>query len=99
MRGKCFTWFVVFSYVSSIALPLNTQIFRQAQAAEPIPPQAQPAPRGGTAGPTSRRSGAPSAGTGATRRRSQPTRAHTATASFSPFRGNGFAQFQSRRFS
>ena len=46
MRGKCFTWFVVFSYVSSIALPLNAQIFRQqAQAAEPTtPPQAQPAP-------------------------------------------------------
>ena len=44
MRGKCFTWFVVFSYVSSIALPLNAQIFRQAQAAEPIPPQTQPAP-------------------------------------------------------
>ena len=45
MRGKCFTWFVVFSYVSSIALPLNAQIFRQAQAAEPIPPQTQPAPQ------------------------------------------------------
>jgi general secretion pathway protein D len=45
MRGKCFTWFVVCSYVSSIALPLNAQIFRQAQAAEPItPPQTQPAP-------------------------------------------------------
>ena len=45
MRGKCFTWFVVFSYVSSVALPLNVQIFRQAQAAEPTtPPQAQPAP-------------------------------------------------------
>ena len=46
MRGKCFTWFVVCSYVSSIALPLNAQIFRQqAQAAEPTtPPQAQPAP-------------------------------------------------------
>ena len=44
MRGKCFTWFIVFSYVSSIALPLNTQISRQAQAAEPIPPQGQPAP-------------------------------------------------------
>jgi general secretion pathway protein D len=45
MRGKCFTWFVVFSYVSSVALPLNAQIFRQAQAAEPTtPPQAQPAP-------------------------------------------------------
>ena len=46
MRGKCFTWFVVFSYVSSIALPLNAQIFRQAQAAEPIPPQTQPTPEG-----------------------------------------------------
>jgi len=45
MRGKCFTWFVVFSYVSSVALPLNVQIFREAQAAEPTtPPQAQPAP-------------------------------------------------------
>ena len=45
MRGKCFTWFVVFSYVSSVALPLNAQIFREAQAAEPTtPPQAQPAP-------------------------------------------------------
>jgi general secretion pathway protein D len=44
MRGKCFTWFVVFSYVASVALPLNAQIFRQAQAAEPIPPQTQPAP-------------------------------------------------------
>ena len=45
MRGKCFTWFVVFSYVSTIALPLNVQIFRQAQAAEPTtPPQGQPAP-------------------------------------------------------
>ncbi len=45
MLGKCFTWFVVFSYVSSIALPLNVQVFREAQAAEPItPPQTQPAP-------------------------------------------------------
>ena len=45
MRGKCFTWFVVFSYVSTIALPLNVQTFRQAQAAEPTtPPQGQPAP-------------------------------------------------------
>jgi general secretion pathway protein D len=45
MPGKCFTWFVVFSYVSSVALPLNAQIFREAQAAEPpTPPQAQPAP-------------------------------------------------------
>ena len=43
--------------------------------------------RGGTAGPTSRRSGAPSAGTGATRRRSQPTRAHTSPASLSCSRG------------
>ena len=42
MRGKYFTWFVVFSYISSVALPLN--IFGQAQAAEPIPPQTQPAP-------------------------------------------------------
>jgi general secretion pathway protein D len=45
MRGKCFTWFVVFSYVSSIGLPLNGQVFWQAQAAAPtIPPQAQPSP-------------------------------------------------------
>lgn len=45
MPGKCFTWFVVFSYVSSIALPLNVQIFSAAQAAQPpTPPQAQPAP-------------------------------------------------------
>ena len=45
MPGKCFTWFVVFSYVSSIGLPLNGQIFWQAQAAAPtIPPQAQPSP-------------------------------------------------------
>jgi general secretion pathway protein D len=41
MRGKCFTWFVVFSYVSSFVVPLN--VFRQAQAAEPVPPQTQPA--------------------------------------------------------
>ena len=46
MRVKCFTWFVVFSYVSSVALPLNAQIFRQAQAAEPVPPQTQLAPEG-----------------------------------------------------
>ena len=46
MRGKCFTWFVVFSYVSSIALPLHMQIFQQAQGAEPIPPQTLPAPEG-----------------------------------------------------
>jgi general secretion pathway protein D len=45
MPRKCFAWFVVFSYVSSIGLPLNAQIFRQAQAAEPTtPPQTQPAP-------------------------------------------------------
>ena len=45
MPGKCFTWFIVFSYVSSIALPFNAQIFREAQAAEPTtPPQPQPAP-------------------------------------------------------
>lgn len=46
MRVKCLTWFVVFSYVSTVALPLNAQIFRQAQAAEPIPPQTQPGPEG-----------------------------------------------------
>src|SRR5262245_19016974 len=44
MRGKCFTWFVVFSYVLSIALPFNCQIVRQAQAAEPTAPQSQPSP-------------------------------------------------------
>jgi general secretion pathway protein D len=45
MPGKCFTWLVVFAYVSSLALPLNAQIFRQAQAATPTtPPQAQPSP-------------------------------------------------------
>ena len=46
MRVKCLTWFVVFSYLSTVALPLNAQIFRQAQAAEPIPPQTQPGPEG-----------------------------------------------------
>jgi general secretion pathway protein D len=45
MPGKYFTWFVVFSYLSSNALPLNAQIFREAQAATPTtPPQAQPSP-------------------------------------------------------
>jgi general secretion pathway protein D len=45
MPGKHFTWFVVFTYLSSIALPLNAQIFREAQAATPTtPPQAQPSP-------------------------------------------------------
>jgi general secretion pathway protein D len=45
MLGKSFTWFVVFSYVWSVALPLNVQIFREAQAAEPAtPPRIQPAP-------------------------------------------------------
>src|SRR5262245_3222069 len=45
MPGKCFTWFIVFSYVSSIALPFNVPIIREAWAAEPpTPPQAQPAP-------------------------------------------------------
>ena len=91
MRGKCFTWFVVFSYVSSIALPLNAQIFRQAQAAEPIPPQTQPAPQvvppaqppvaPGPQGPVPAQPGGVP----------EPTRAHTTPASLSPFRGNGFA--------
>src|SRR5262245_65649263 len=44
MPGKRFTWFIVFSYVSSIALPFNWPIIREAWAAEPTPPQAQPAP-------------------------------------------------------
>src|SRR5262245_370143 len=45
MPGKCITWFIVFSHVSSIALPFNGQMVRQAQAAEPTtPPQAQPPP-------------------------------------------------------
>lgn len=45
MLGKCFTWFVVFSYVASIALPLNMRTFAAAQAAQPpVPPQAQPVP-------------------------------------------------------
>src|SRR5262245_59609872 len=45
MPGKRFTWFIVFSYVSSIALPFNVPIIREAWAAEPpTPPQAQPAP-------------------------------------------------------
>jgi general secretion pathway protein D len=45
MLGKSFTWFVVFSYVWSVALPLNVQIFREAQAAEPAtPPRIPPAP-------------------------------------------------------
>jgi general secretion pathway protein D len=47
MPRKYFTWFLVFSYVSSIALPLNGQFLRLAQAATPTtPPQAQPAPGG-----------------------------------------------------
>jgi general secretion pathway protein D len=47
MPGKYFTWFLVFSYVSSIALPMNGQIFREVQAATPTtPPQAQPSPEG-----------------------------------------------------
>ena len=33
-----------FLFILSIALPLHMQIFRQAQAAEPIPPQTLPAP-------------------------------------------------------
>src|SRR5262245_26393787 len=45
MPGKRFTWFIVFSYVSSIALPFNVPIIREAWAAEPpTPPQVQPAP-------------------------------------------------------
>jgi general secretion pathway protein D len=45
MPGKCFTWFVVVSYVSSIGLPLNGQTFREAQAAAPTtPPQTQTSP-------------------------------------------------------
>ena len=45
MAGKYFTWFVVLTYLSTIALPLNPQIFREAQAATPTtPPQAQPSP-------------------------------------------------------
>src|ERR671918_2679822 len=45
MPGKCFTWFVVFSYFLSIALPLNAQISRQTQATEEAaPPQGQSAP-------------------------------------------------------
>src|SRR4030095_14349817 len=45
MPGKCITWFIVFYHVSSIALPFNGQMVRQAQAAEPTtPPQAQPPP-------------------------------------------------------
>ncbi len=45
MPGKGVTWFAVFSYLSSIALPLNVPIFAAAQAAQPpTPPQAQPAP-------------------------------------------------------
>ena len=45
MPGKCFTWFVVCCYFLSIALPLNAQFFRQAQAAEqPASPQPQPVP-------------------------------------------------------
>jgi general secretion pathway protein D len=45
MPGKYFTWFLVFFYVSSIALPLNWQTFQEAQAATPtVPSQAQPSP-------------------------------------------------------
>ena len=45
MPRKCFTWFVVFSYVLSIGLPLNGQVLREARAAAPTtPPQAQPSP-------------------------------------------------------
>jgi general secretion pathway protein D len=45
MPGKRFTWFVVFAYVSSLALPLNAQTFQEVQAAAPTtPPQAQPGP-------------------------------------------------------
>ena len=45
MPARLFTWFVVFCYVSSIALPLNAQVLQQIQATEPAtPPQAQPAP-------------------------------------------------------
>ena len=45
MPARPFTWFVVFCYVSSIALPLNAQVLQQIQATEPpTPPQAQPAP-------------------------------------------------------
>ena len=92
MPGKCFTWFIVFSYVSSIALPFNAQIFREAQAAEPTtPPQAQPAP--GAVPPAQPPVAPGPQGTVPAQPggRSQPTRAHTATASRSCFRGNGFA--------
>src|SRR5438132_2485904 len=45
MPARPFTWFVVFCYVSSIALPLNAQVLQQIQATEPpTPPQAQAAP-------------------------------------------------------
>jgi general secretion pathway protein D len=45
MPRKCFTWFIVFSYISSIAAPLNAQIFQAAQPAGPTTPtQAQPLP-------------------------------------------------------
>ena len=45
MPARPFTWFVVFCYVSSIALPLNAQVLQQIQATEPpTPPQAQPTP-------------------------------------------------------
>jgi general secretion pathway protein D len=43
MPGKCFTWFVVFSYVLSIAAPLNAQVFQRTQATEP---QSQPPSEG-----------------------------------------------------
>jgi general secretion pathway protein D len=56
MPGKCFTWFVVFSYVLSIAAPLNAQVFQRTQATEsPTPSQSQtpsegtqPPPAGGS---------------------------------------------------
>ena len=45
MPGKWFTWFIVFSYISTIASPLNVQVFSVARAAQPpSPPQVQPGP-------------------------------------------------------
>ena len=98
MRGKCFTWFVVFSYVSSIALPLHMQIFRQAQAAEPIPPQTLPAPEAVPPVQPPQLPAQPPVAPGPQGPIPaqpggvpEPTRAHTTPASLSHFRGNGFA--------
>src|SRR5918996_5107756 len=47
MPGKCFTWFLVFCYVSSIAAPLNAQVLQRTQATEPpTPSQSQPPSEG-----------------------------------------------------